>query len=120
MSILGKLFGAGDVIQSGMKLIDELHTSTEEEINAKAKAKTELLQAYAPFRLAQRYLAVMFSVTYLITFVIVMGMSLAGVGTVGVVRDVISEFYIGEILLTIIAFYFAGGTIASFAPRAKK
>ncbi len=120
MGILAKLFGAEDVIKNGMKLIDELHTSDEEEIRAKSKAKTALLEAYAPFKLAQRYLAVMFSVTYLVTFVMVMGMSLAGVGTVDVVRDVISEFYIGEILLTIIAFYFAGGTISSFAPGAIK
>jgi archaellum biogenesis protein FlaJ (TadC family) len=117
MGILGKLFGSTEVITKGMKLIDDLHTSDEEEIRAKSKAKTDLLEAYAPFKLAQRYLAVMFSVTYLITFIMVMGMSLAGMGNVDVVRDVISEFYIGEILLTIVAFYFAGGTIASFAPK---
>tara|TARA_R110002153_G_scaffold270639_1_gene437179 strand:- start:707 stop:1084 length:378 start_codon:yes stop_codon:yes gene_type:complete len=120
MGILGKLFGSTEVIKSGMELIDKLHTSDAEEIKAKSQAKTALLDAYAPFKLAQRYLAVMFSVTYLITFVLVMVMSLAGVGTVDVVRDVISEFYIGEILLTIIAFYFAGGTIGSFAPKASK
>lgn len=120
MGILGKLFGSSEVITKGMELIDNMHTSDVEEIAAKSKAKTELLNAYAPFKLAQRYLALMFSVTYLITFIMVMGMALAGIAEVDVVRDVISEFYIGEILLTIIAFYFAGGTIASFAPRAEK
>jgi len=120
MGILGKLFGSSEVITKGMELIDNMHTSDAEEIGAKSKAKTDLLNAYAPFKLAQRYLAVMFSITYLITFVIVMGMSLAELTTVDIVRDVLREFYIGEIVLTIIAFYFAGGTISSFAPRAAK
>lgn len=120
MGILGKLFGSSEVITKGMELIDKMHTSDAEEIGAKSKAKTDLLNAYAPFKLAQRYLALMFSTTYLITFVMVMVMSLTGIAEVDVVRDVISEFYIGEILLTIIAFYFAGGTIASFAPKNAK
>ena len=33
--ILGKIFGSGDVIKSGIDLIDSFHTSTEEEIAAK-------------------------------------------------------------------------------------
>ena len=32
----------------GMELIDDMHTSTEEEIAAKSKAKQDLLTAYAP------------------------------------------------------------------------
>ena len=67
MGILGKIFGAEEVIKSGLDLIDDMHTSDEEEIAAKAKAKVDLLNAYAPFKLAQRYLAFMFTFMFLLS-----------------------------------------------------
>lgn len=110
MGILAKIFGAGDVIKAGMELIDNMHTSTEEEIAAKTKAKTDLLASYAPFKLAQRYLAVMFTVTFLLCFVLVLGMTLAGkVADADLVKSVLSEFWIGESMLAILGFYFGGG-----------
>ena len=109
MGILSKIFGTGDVISEGFKLIDNLHTSTEEEIAAKSKAKTDLLTAYAPFKIAQRYLAVMFAVTFLLSFVLCLGMTLAGLGNIQDVKDLLGDFYIGEIMLIIITFYFGGG-----------
>jgi len=48
--IIGKLLGSDTVISKGMELIDDLHTSTEEELAAKTKAKTDLIAAYAPFK----------------------------------------------------------------------
>lgn len=113
--LLGKIFGSGDVVSKGLDLIDDIHTSTEEEIAAKNKAKTDLLQAYAPFKLAQRYLAVMFGGTYLLSFVLVLGMTLAGVGDVTAVKTVLGEFYIGEIMAGIVMFYFGGGAFEGFA-----
>lgn len=108
-SVLAKIFGSGDVIKSGIDLIDSMHTSTEEEIVAKTKAKTDLLSSYAPFKLAQRYLALMFAISFLGTFVLVMGMTLWGQGDIESVKQVLGDFYIGEIMLTIVAFYFGGG-----------
>ena len=89
MAILGKILGSGDVISKGMELIDDMHTSTEEEIAAKNKAKTDLLGAYAPFKVAQRYLALMFGGTYLSVFVIVMGMTLMGQGDINGVKTIL-------------------------------
>ena len=108
-SVLAKIFGSGDVIKSGIQLIDDMHTSTEEEIVAKTKAKTDLLASYAPFKLAQRYLALMFAISFLGTFMLVMGMTLWGKGDIEAVKQVLGDFYIGEIMLTIVAFYFGGG-----------
>lgn len=107
--VLAKIFGSGDVIKSGLDLIDDIHTSTEEEIVAKTKAKTDLLASYAPFKLAQRYLALMFGVAFLSTFILVMAMTLAGKGDIEAVKAVLGDFFIGEIMLTIVAFYFGGG-----------
>lgn len=119
-SVLSKIFGSGDVISKGIDLIDSMHTSTEEEIQAKTKAKTDLLASYAPFKLAQRYLAVMFAVCFLGTFVLVIGMTLWGQGDIEAVKQVLGDFYIGEIMLTIVAFYFGGGAFEGVMEKRKK
>jgi len=109
MNIWSTIFGSGDVIEKGMDLIDNMHTSTEEEIAANAKAKVDLLKAYAPFKVAQRYLALLFTVTFISSFLLVLGLTLNSGGGIDDVKIVLSEFYIGEIMLTIIIFYFGGG-----------
>jgi hypothetical protein len=119
-SVLAKIFGSGDVISKGMDLIDNMHTSTEEEIVAKTKAKTDLLGAYAPFKLAQRYLAIMFAVTFLSSFALVLGMTLYGKGDITAVKQVLGDFYIGEIMLTIVLFYFGGGAFEGVTEKLKK
>lgn len=121
-SILGKIFGSGDVIKSGIELIDSLHTSTEEEIAAKAKAKTDLLQAYAPFKLAQRYLALMFTAMFL--FIMANGVvgALYGVidmSNVEAAKQFASEMWLGEIMLAIVGFYFGGGFADSINRKGK-
>jgi hypothetical protein len=112
LSILGKIFGTGDVITKGMELIDSIHTSDEEEIQARAKAKVDLLGAYAPFKIAQRYLAVMFTVVFL--FIMVNGIlgSLYGWIDLQAVQEAkrfANEMWLGEIMLAIVGFYFGGG-----------
>ncbi len=120
MGIFSKIFGASDVIQKGFELIDNLHTSDQEEIEARSKAKTDLLTAYAPFKIAQRYLAVLFAVAFLSSFILVLGMTLLGVGDIEAIKIVLSEFYIGEIMFTIILFYFGGGAFEGGASALKK
>ena len=120
--ILGKIFGSGNVIQSGMELIDNLHTSTEEEIAAKAKAKADLLQAYAPFKLAQRYLALMFTAMFL--FIMANGVVGALYGVIDMAnveeaKKFASEMWLGEIMLAIVGFYFGGGFADSINRKGK-
>ena len=119
MGILSKIFGSGEVIKQGLDLIDSFHTSDEELIEANTRAKRELLTAYAPFKLAQRYLALMFSFTFLGSFLGVLIGSLMGYTDVDVIRQVISEFYIGEIMLSIILFYFGGGAFEGIINKTK-
>ena len=115
MGILGKLLGSTDIIKAGIELVDDMHTSTEEEIAAKSKARVDLMNAYAPFKVAQRLLALMFAGTFLTCFVMVLGMTLGGVGSADDVRNILSEFWIGEIMLTIVGFYFGGGALEGAA-----
>lgn len=110
MGILSSIFGTGDVISKGMDLIDSIHTSKEEEIVAKSKAKTDLLAAYAPFKIAQRVIAFSFTATYLVCFSLVLGFTLAdNVSDADKVKQVLEDFQIGYAMLIILAFYFGGG-----------
>ena len=119
MGILSTILGGTKVIEAGFALIDKMHTSDAEMVEAKSKAKTDLLTAYAPFKVAQRYLALLFTVTFLSSFVLVLIMTMLGETDIANVKGVISEFWIGEIMLTIVAFYFSGGAVEG-ALKARK
>lgn len=118
-SVISKMLGSGDVISKGLDLIDNMHTSTEEEIQAKAKAKTDLLQAYAPFKLAQRYLALMFGLTFLGSYVLVLAMTISGQGDPDAVTKVMDQFSINYAMLIILGFYFGGGAVEGFMEKRK-
>ena len=118
-SVISKMLGSGDVISKGLHLIDNMHTRTEEEIQAKAKAKTDLLQAYAPFKLAQRYLALMFGLTFLLSYVLVLTMTISGYGDPDAVTKVMDQFSINYAMLIILGFYFGGGAVEGFMDKRK-
>lgn len=108
--LLGKIFGSEKVISSGIALIDSLHTTTEEEIAAKTKAKTDLLTAYAPFKLAQRVIAFSFTFVYLSCLAMVLGFTLLDqMADAEKVKQVLEDFQIGYAMLIILTFYFGGG-----------
>lgn len=123
MGILGKLFGAENIIASTFKAIDDIHYSDSEEaedkrkaIETKTKAKVELIGAYAPFKIAQRYLALIF--TFLFAFIMLNGIlgSLYGfvdLDKVEQAKEFANSMWLGEIMLAIISFYFGGGFIES-------
>ena len=120
MSILATLLGSGDVISKSLGLIDSMHTSKTEEIEAKTKAKTDLLSAYAPFKVAQRYLALIFSFTFVSSYLMVLTLFFLG-HDITEVQEIISSFKIDWIMLTIVAFYFSGGAIEGvLAKKAQK
>lgn len=108
--LLGKIFGSERVIQSGIDLIDSIHTSTEEQIEVKTKAKVAILEAYQPFKLAQRVIAFAFTFIYLGCFALVLGFTLAEqTADADRVKAVLEDFQIGYAMLIILAFYFGGG-----------
>tara|TARA_R110000764_G_scaffold2765_1_gene11835 strand:+ start:31 stop:396 length:366 start_codon:yes stop_codon:yes gene_type:complete len=119
MSIWSTLTGGGDVISKGFGLIDSLHTSETELIEAKTKSKTDLLSSYAPFKVAQRYLALIFSFTFVSSYFLVLVMVLMGKSAKDVF-EVIEVFKIGWIMLTIIGFYFGGGAFEGILEKRKE
>ena len=113
-AVLAKILGSGDVIKQGLNLIDDIHTSTEEEVAAKSKARIDLMNAYAPFKIAQRYLALMFGATFLASYVLVLSMTITGYGDPDAVTKVMEQFSINYAMLIILGFYFGGGVVESF------
>ena len=114
---IGKILGSGDVIKKGLDLIDDMHTSTEEEIAAKAKARIDLMNAYAPFKIAQRWLALMFGLTFIGSYFLVLGMTLTGQGDADAVTKVMEQFSINYAMLIILGFYFGGGAVEGFMEK---
>jgi len=120
IGVISKMLGSGDVIKKGMELIDDMHTSTEEEIVAKSKAKIDLMNAYAPFKIAQRYLALMFGLTFLGSYVLVLAMTISGQGDPEAVTKVMEQFSINYAMLIILGFYFGGGAVEGFLDKKGK
>lgn len=117
ISILKSIFGSGDVIKSGIELIDSMHTSTEEEINAKTNAKVALLQNFAPFKLTQRVIAISFTGVFL--FIMLNGVLGSLYGLIDMARveaalDFANKMWLGEIMAMIVGWYFTGGVVDSF------
>lgn len=110
MSIWSKLFGSEKVIDNGMKAIDSLILTDEE----KTQYKLELLKAYEPFKIAQRYFMMIVTMPFMFMWTCV-GLSLLSIAwTTGDYRDVKDYILNGEIIyivITICVFYF-GDTIA--------
>jgi len=119
MGILSQILGSGDVISKGLGLIDSMHTSETEAIEAKTKAKTDLLSSYAPFKLAQRYLALIFGFTFVASYILVLSLFFLG-RDITAVQEIISAFKVDWIMLTIVGFYFGGGAFEGVMNKGKK
>ena len=127
--IFGRLFGTDTIVKKGMELLDDaFYTDAEkaedkkEATKEKTRAKVELLTAYAPFKLAQRYIA--FAFTGVFIFIMLNGVlgliyGVVDIQAVKQARDFANEMYLGEIMLTIVVFYFGAGTIESMNRKQK-
>lgn len=117
--VLKTILGSKGVVESGMALIDKMHTSKEEEVAVKSQSRVALLQAYQPFKLCQRYLALMFAFTFLASYVLVLAMTISGYGDAQAVTAVMDQFSINYAMLIILSFYFAGGAVEGFLNNRK-
>ena len=99
------IFGTEKVVSKGMDMIDDaFYTDQEEAEDAKGKRewKLKLLQAYQPFKTAQRLLALLYSIPYV---------SIVVYATI--MNDMVLMERVNEALgmqcLAIVSFYFMGG-----------
>jgi len=121
---LKNIFGGSDIIKKGTELLDEAFYTDEEKakdkeklIQMKAEQKIKLLEAYHPFKVTQRILAIAFTFTFL--FIVINGILGALYGWVDMqkVNDALKfaeSVNLGWIVMTIVGFYFGGGFVESF------
>jgi hypothetical protein len=62
----------------------------------------------------------MFGFAFIGSFLLVLGMTLAGQGDTEAVKQVLSDFMIGEIMLTIVLFYFGGGAFEGVTAKIRE
>lgn len=138
MSIWSKLFNSSDTLDKATDAVintgDKLFYTDEEKAEHRIKQREffpKLLEAYAPFKIAQRVLAIWFSILYGLAFIVGLIVSvfnmittykqtLAGIAKENIVTisldplfALVGAFSLGIIMLTIVGFYFAGGAINS-------
>lgn len=119
MGILATIFGSGKVIEKGLDLIDDAFETDAEKRESKTNAKISLMKAYAPFKIAQRWLAVLFGVNFVLSFWVAVALWAAGRDMQGFL-DIMTAFNLGWIMLTIVMFYFGGGLAESAGRMVKK
>ena len=83
-------------------------------VEARVKAKINVLNDYTPFKIAQRYLSLIFSFIYLLSYSLLLAVRIIFPEDVTLylaIREIIDVFKIDWIMLTIVSFYFGGGVL---------
>jgi len=136
MGIWSSLFNSSDTLSKATDAVintgDKLFYTDEEKAEDRQKQREffpTLLKAYEPFKIAQRILAVWFSLLYGLAFIVGLVITVFNMiatykasvnGTEAFLVPIeplyalVSAFSLGIIMLAIISFYFAGGTLESF------
>jgi len=116
MGILGKLFGSdkvvGGVVDGVYNGIDKLAYTPEE----KADNFRGMLKLYEPFKIAQRLLALTFSIPYMLAW---LGTFTASFWVNVDVQYKLLNGDVGSVVMLIVAFYFAGGVADTFMNKKK-
>jgi Na+-transporting methylmalonyl-CoA/oxaloacetate decarboxylase gamma subunit len=125
--IFAKLFGSDTVINRSMDGIDTLVFTDQE----KSTHKMELLKLYEPFKLAQRLLALLYSLVFLFVFLIAVAIWIVGafssnIEQAGYYMSIAKELAewnidtLGLVISLIIGFYFGGGLVEGALTKYKK
>jgi hypothetical protein len=78
------------------------------------------MNAYAPFKLAQRIIAFSFTFTYLSCFALVLTFTLMDrVADADKINQVLEDFQIGWAMIVILGFYFGAGAAEGFMDKKK-
>jgi hypothetical protein len=110
MSIWGSLFGNEKIIDGFMSAGDKIVYTNEE----KADNHKIFLKLYEPFKIAQRYLAIIFSVPFAFLHTVAFSLRLAMYDDT-ILQDSVKMIQgdmndsLGMIVLVVVGFYFAGG-----------
>ena len=130
MKTLGKILGSKKGVQEIFKMANKAVGSLDDDVFSKEEKTQqlfEILKAYEPFKLIQRYLALAFTFVFLFAFLVAFITFSAGVWfnfqdwmdaaykQLEMITDVL-----GKPVLAIALLYFGGGTINSIFEGKKK
>ena len=117
MGFWSTLFGTSKVIESGLDLIDNAFYTDQE----KAGQKIKLLKAYEPFKITQRFLAVMYSFVFLglLVFLVVASFWVDIQPQLSVIESVMTS-KLAQVISWILGFYFAGGAVEGVVDKLNK
>ena len=111
MGFFGKLFGSDKVVDAGISAIDAMVHMDEEKV----KEKMAFLKLYEPYKIAQRYIALIVCVPYMLLWF--------AVGVASFFTEVESQLAmlihgnIGTLVALIGGFYFGGGAVEGVVNR---
>ena len=109
-SIIKNIFNPNQLLKAVIDTGDALVFTNEEQ----AKMKAELLKQFEPFKLAQRLLALLFTINFILAFwtsvVLYIWFPDLASGFLGLVE----AYQLGWIMLAIVSFYFTGGIVNTF------
>ena len=114
MGLFSRLFGSEKVIDAGIAGIDKAFYTDEEKAetyNKRMALKSALLQAYQPFKVAQRMLALIYSIPYVVAWFGLFGLSFFMDVDKQMRFLVDSDMAVANLI--ILGFYFAGGAAES-------
>ena len=114
MGFFGKLFGSDKVVDAGISAIDAMVHTDEEKV----KEKMAFLKLYEPYKIAQRYLAIIVCVPYML-FWIITGLSSFFVD-VSAQLNMLTHSNIDTAVALILGFYFGGGAMEGIVKRFNK
>ena len=120
MGIWSSLFGSDKIIDAGINGIDAMVFTDEE----KSSAKMKFLKLYEPYKIAQRWLALVVTIPYVSLWFIVGVIYIADIFMVKELDTSKVMVYLngdmGSAFILILSFYFAGGAVEGIVGRFKK
>ncbi len=113
MGFFSRLFGSDKIIDAGVNGIDAMIFTDEEKSNA----KMQFLKLYEPYKLAQRYLALIYSIPYALAWLVTFIASFFIDAALQIELLKGDAFYINIVILS---FYFGGGAAEGIVGKFKK
>ena len=116
MSITSWILGGADVKE---KIVDGIYNGVDKMVYTDEEKKdnhAKFLTLYEPFKVAQRYLSLIFSIPFALLHTLVFSMRVAFwdnpalQASMKIIQGDVNES-LGLIVLTIVGFYFAGGVV---------
>lgn len=121
MKLIGKLLGSDQAIEKAGKFLDKAWFTKEE----RAKNWSNVLKSYEPFKVAQRFLALMFGLAFVLIVLIAVVLLILSVfnpkylEAVVLVQELLKDTLATPISL-IFGFYFGGGAIEGIVNKIKE